>query len=58
MRTKYNFPLKKIGSYFGGRDHATIAHAVNKIEQLLSEENSFTKQDIDNILKKLEKKSE
>jgi len=58
LRTKYNFPLKKIGSYFGGRDHATIAHAVNKIEQLLSEENSFTKQDIDNILKKLEKKSE
>lgn len=58
LRTKYNFPLKKIGTHFGGRDHATIAHAINKIEQMLNDENGNTKQDIENILKKLEKKSE
>ena len=58
LKTKYNQTLTAIGSALGGRDHATIAHAINKIEQMLNDENGNTKQDIENILKKLEKKSE
>lgn len=58
LRTKYNVSLKKVGYYLGGRDHATVSHGFNRIETLLKEENSLTKQDIDNILKNLEKKSE
>ena len=58
LRTKYNVSLKKVGYYLGGRDHATVSHGFNRIEILLKEENSLTKQDIDNILKNLEKKSE
>jgi hypothetical protein len=34
--TEFSYPV--IGRYFGGRDHATIIHAVNKIEARLQVE--------------------
>jgi len=30
--------LPKIGAKFGGRDHSTVLHAVNKIARLLKED--------------------
>lgn len=57
LRNRYNFFLKKIGFYLGGKDHATVAHACNRIEDMIKDDSS-TKQDIDNILKKIEQKSE
>ena len=54
IRTKLNVPLKKIGDYFGSRDHTTVAHACSKVEKLI-EDDWTVKQDIENILKMLEK---
>lgn len=53
IRKKYSTPLKKIGEYFGKRDHATIAHAYDKIKQAVSND-QHVKNDIDFILKKLD----
>ena len=53
IRKKYNTPLKKIGEYFGKRDHATIAHAYDKIKQSVLNDQHI-KNDIDFILKKLD----
>ena len=55
LRLKYNLQLKKIGEYLGGRDHATIAHAFDKIVEALDTDSSV-KQDVDILLSKLEKK--
>ncbi|MEO0113920.1 MAG: chromosomal replication initiator protein DnaA [candidate division WOR-3 bacterium] len=33
MRQILNYTLKDIGDYFGGRDHTTVLHACQKIEQ-------------------------
>jgi chromosomal replication initiator protein len=34
MRTTTNLSLKEIGFLFGGKDHTTVIHAVNKVTQL------------------------
>ena len=52
LRSVLNLPLKKIGELLGGRDHATIAHAVDKIANLI-ETDSSVKQDIEDIKKKI-----
>ena len=54
LRNNYSFPLKKIGDFLGGKDHSTIAHSFDKIETGV-EKDSNIKQDILNILKKIEK---
>ncbi len=54
IREKFNIPLKKIGDYFGSRDHTTIAHAYSKIEKLI-EDDWTIKQDVENILKIINK---
>lgn len=54
LRVKYDIALKKIGDFFGNRDHATVAHAIDKIETELKS-NPLVKQDVDNIIKKLDK---
>lgn len=54
IRNKFNIPLKKIGDYFGSRDHTTIAHACCKIEKLIDEDWTI-KQDVENILKMIDK---
>ncbi|MFP4623363.1 MAG: chromosomal replication initiator protein DnaA [Gemmatimonadota bacterium] len=33
MRELLDLPLARIGDYFGGRDHSTVIHAVNKVEE-------------------------
>ena len=54
LRNNYSFPLKKIGDFLGGKDHSTVAHSFDKIETSM-EKDSNIKQDIQNILKKIEK---
>ena len=54
IRNKFNIPLKRIGDYFGSRDHTTIAHACCKIEKLI-EQDWTIKQDVENILKLINK---
>ncbi len=52
LRTVIKLPLKKIGDYLGGRDHATIAHSIEKITKSISED-ALIKQDIDVLTKKI-----
>ncbi len=52
LRKELNLPLKKIGELLGGRDHATIAHAIEKITN--SVENDFlVKQDVEVLIQKI-----
>ena len=32
--------LEEVGAYFGGRDHSTVLHAVDKVRRKVSEEES------------------
>ena len=34
--------LPEIGKRFGGRDHTTVIHAVQKVEQLMGEDRTFS----------------
>ncbi len=45
--------LKTIGLHFGGRDHSTVIHAYNNIDQMVSDDNS-TKDIVDSIRNKIE----
>ena len=45
--------LKTIGLHFGGRDHSTVIHACNSIDQLLSDDNS-TKGIVESLRNKIE----
>ena len=45
--TDFSYP--EIGKLFGGKDHATVIHGVNKIK-VLSETDRKVKQDLDNII--------
>ena len=40
-RNILNEPLMKIGTEFGGKDHTTVMHSVNKIEQALKEDSKL-----------------
>lgn len=51
-RKELNSSFPTIGEFFGGRDHTTVMHAVEKIENLINAE-SGSKQEIDGILEKL-----
>jgi len=33
LRTDYNYPLQKIGGFFGGKDHTTVMYGVEKITE-------------------------
>ena len=54
LKTKYNQTLNAIGSALGGRDHATIAHAFEKIHEATKNDPNV-KDDIDNLIKNLDK---
>ena len=54
LRENYSFPLKRIGDFLGGKDHSTIAHSFDKIENGIKNDPNV-KQDITNISKKIEK---
>ena len=53
LRTKFNLNLKTIGEFYGNRDHASVAHGVDKIESMLKD-NNLAKNDIDFLLKNIE----
>ena len=48
LKKELNMPLEEIGKWFSGRDHTSVLHAVNKIEQEISEED-LVRQDISAI---------
>lgn len=54
LRSVLNLPLKRIGDCLGGRDHATIAHAIDKISNSLSTD-QMIKQDIEVLTEKITK---
>ena len=54
LRTKYNISLQQIGDNLGKRDHTTVSHGIDKIDELLKND-ELTKQDYDIISKKIAK---
>ncbi len=54
LRTKYNIGLKKIGEYLGNRDHATVSHAIDKIEDGIKDDD-YIRQDVEILVDKLNK---
>ncbi len=52
MRKELDSSFPSIGDFFGGRDHTTVMHAVDKIKNLMSQKDGF-KQEVDLILDKL-----
>ena len=52
IRKELDNSFPSIGDFFGGRDHTTVMHAVDKVENLISAKESF-KQELDLILDKL-----
>ncbi len=51
-RKELNSSFPTIGEFFGGRDHTTVMHGVDKIENIVST-NETVKQELDLILDKL-----
>lgn len=51
-RTMLDIPLTQVGSYIGNRDHTTVIHGINKIQDDL-ETNEQTQKVIANLKKKL-----
>lgn len=54
LRNDFEIPLAKIGDLFGGRDHTTILHAVDKIKTQLSQ-NSQLRENLINVRSSLYK---
>jgi chromosomal replication initiator protein len=52
VRKELDSSFPSIGDFFGGRDHTTVMHAVEKISTLVAQKNGF-KQELDLILDKL-----
>jgi chromosomal replication initiator protein len=52
IRKELDNSFPSIGDFFGGRDHTTVMHAVDKVQTLISAKDSF-KQEVDLILDKL-----
>jgi chromosomal replication initiator protein len=52
IRKELDNSFPSIGDFFGGRDHTTVMHAVDKIQTLVNQKDSF-KQEVDLILDKL-----
>ena len=51
-----NLSLKTIGYHFGGRDHSTVIHAVQSVNDMYDTDNTF-KRSVDELRKKLKLKS-
>lgn len=52
IRKELENSFPSIGEFFGGRDHTTVMHAVEKVEKLMKEKEQF-KQEVDLIMDKL-----
>ncbi|MFA5991122.1 MAG: chromosomal replication initiator protein DnaA [Candidatus Doudnabacteria bacterium] len=52
IRKELDNSFPSIGDFFGGRDHTTVMHAVEKVKRLTTEKQSF-KQEVDLIMDKL-----
>ena len=52
IRKELDNSFPSIGDFFGGRDHTTVMHAVEKVKRLTMEKVSF-KQEVDLIMDKL-----
>ncbi len=52
IRKELDNSFPSIGDFFGGRDHTTVMHAVDKVNNLISEKQNF-KQEVDLIMNKL-----
>ena len=52
IKKVYNPVLKAIGDSFGGRDHATISHSIDRIESMMSK-NSMVKTDFEILTKNI-----
>ena len=50
MKELTNSTLVQIGGFFGGRDHSTVKHGIDKIKEDM-ENNASTKSLVDNIIK-------
>lgn len=55
MRTELGTPLSSIGNVFGGRDHTTVLHAVEKIEKM-KEINMRYKEELSSLHEHLQNK--
>lgn len=53
MRTEYELQYKKIGQFFGGKDHSTVMNAFNKINIEYKRDESVRK-DVENIKVKVD----
>jgi len=53
-RNLTEYSLVQIGQYFGGKDHTTVMHAINKIEKLVKEDEKF-KPMIDELIIRIRK---
>ena len=51
-----NLSLKSIGYHFGGRDHSTVIHAVQTVNDLYDTDNKF-KKSVDELRRKLKMKA-
>jgi chromosomal replication initiator protein len=47
-----DYSLKQIGQYFGGRDHSTVIHAVQSVQNLIGSDSSF-KKTVDDLKRQL-----
>ena len=52
IRKELDNSFPSIGGFFGGRDHTTVMHAVEKVEKLMTTKDIF-KQEVDLIMDKL-----
>lgn len=52
IRKELDNSFPSIGEFFGGRDHTTVMHAVEKVDNMVKEKDSF-KQEVDLIMDKL-----
>jgi chromosomal replication initiator protein len=48
------YSLVQIGQYFGGKDHTTVMHAIDKIERLIKEDDKF-KTTVDELMARVKK---